>query len=307
MYSRAELESAAHTYSPNLKGIWIEDLQGQLAPAERQMAAQTMLELPLVGAQRGVFDFYADPVRRRVTIPILSVKFLDDLMIALAWLEQRQCDTKAAFDDVSMLRYQSPVSLRDGRFPPPRRALGVPEGALADSVIDDMSQKALKSAIYFLMAHELAHVLYSHRSYESLSTAEAQQQEHEADHFALRLMRRIGVPPLGMVAFFSAASRIDPVRADFASIAEYRSHLQQSQTHPLSPERLQAISTYIRQNAVAFTRVQPSPSASLPRVQKAADDIQQLAVLLADPQVRAQQRRAGLDRSFVDLRRCCSR
>ena len=307
MYSQAVLENAARIYSPNLLGIWLEDLQGELTPQERQVAAATALQLPLVGVQGHPFEFYADSARRRVFIPIFSVKFLDDLAISVAWLDRQGCDTQVAFDYVSMLRYQSPNTLPGGRFPPPRQALGVPQDVLLDPVVDDVSQKALKSAVYFLMAHELAHVLYKHRGYDSLTVAEAQRQENEADAFALRVMQRIAVPPLGMVIFFSAVSRIDPVPADFTSVAEYQTHLRQLQTHPLSPERLLAISTYIKQNAAAFTRIQPNPSAFLPRVKQAAADIKQLAGLLADPQVRALQRNQGLHRSFDDLRRTCAR
>lgn len=305
MYSRAELQRAGGIYGPNLRGIWLQDLQGELTLEERGVAARTSLELPLVGAAGTPFEFYTDTVAQRVTVPIFSVKFLDDLFIAITWLDRRGCDVQAAFDYISMLRYQSPASLPGGRFPSPQRALGVPEGILEDEAIDTTAQNGLKSTIYFLMAHELAHVLYRHRGYDVLGVAAAQRQESEADSFALRVMRRIAVPPVGMSVFFSAVSRIDPVRADFGNAAEFERYMRTSQTHPLSPERLLAISEYMRQNVSAFSRIQPNPEASLPLIRRAAGDIERLAGLLADPQIRAVQRRQGLGRSFDDLRRSC--
>lgn len=292
IYTEFELQQAAQLYSRNLQGIWLQDLGGELTQDERQVARQIDLLLPLVGQHGHPFDFYADPGRLEVTIPILSVKFMDDLSIALAWLETRGCDTQSAFDYISMLRYQSADSLPNRRFQPPRLALGVPDNVLSNATIDDLSQKILKSAIYFIMAHELAHVLYEHASYASISPDVAQQQEMEADFFALNLMRRISVPPVGIVFFFSATSRIDP------------DHLR---THPLSSQRVQAVADYIQQNARDFTLIQSNPAAWLPRIEDMATNIREIARLLNDSGVRAMQRARGEQRSFQDLANSCPR
>ena len=78
-YSTAELERASRTYHDNLVGSWEEDLLPRLTPAQRGAASTVSLRLPLIGAGRNPYDFYASPTARVVTIPILSVKFLDDL------------------------------------------------------------------------------------------------------------------------------------------------------------------------------------------------------------------------------------
>ena len=70
MYSSAELERAAATYSPNLRGIWLEDFGRELTPTERQVAMRTTLNLPLRGRNGHPFDFYANSLTGQVTIPI---------------------------------------------------------------------------------------------------------------------------------------------------------------------------------------------------------------------------------------------
>lgn len=291
MYSAAELEQAAANYRPNLRGVWLEDLGNELTPAERRAAACASLHLPLRGQNNHPFDFYANTATGEVTVPIRAVKFFDDLAIAVAWLESQGCDTLSAFDYVSMMRYQSPASLPGGRFPTPRQVLGLPRNVLSNAFVVDVSQKTLKSTVYFLMAHELAHVMYEHAGYESISATVAQRQEIEAEQFALQVMRRIAVPPAGLAVFFAAVSRVDP---------------EQTRTHPLSSDRLGMVATYIRENAGAFTRVQRDPGSWLPRIQDMAREIDRLARLLDDPDVRALQRRNGSGKTFASLQSSCS-
>ena len=97
-YSTAELERASRTYHDNLVGSWEEDLLPRLTPAQRGAASTVSLRLPLLGAGRNPYDFYASPTARVVTIPILSVKFLDDLAIAATWYEVRGCSMDAVSD-----------------------------------------------------------------------------------------------------------------------------------------------------------------------------------------------------------------
>lgn len=305
LYSQSELETASHRSGPKLRGVWLEDLQGILTPQERQVAARSVLVLPFLSGQGHPLAFYSDVAARRVYVPISSFKFFDDLAITVTWLDKQGCDTQAAFDYVGMLRYQA--ANLPGSLPPPLKAFGVPSNVLDDPFVDDVSQKILKSAIYFIMAHELGHVFYQHQTYNHLTATDAQRQEREADAFALNVMRRIAVPPLGAVIFFSAVARYDFVRADFKQGEYYESYLQQYQTHPLSSDRLKTMAKYIRDNAVSFTRAQSNPAAWLPRVQQIAADLDRLAGLLSDPNMRNMHRNQGLTRRFDELRNTCRR
>ena len=164
-----------------------------------------------------------------------------------------------------------------------------------------MSGKALKSAIYFLLAHELAHVIFQHRPYSVLTAAEAQSQEIECDTFALDLMRRISVAPLGMALFFVMVSRFELAPADFESPAQFEARLRSKATHPLTSERLGRIAAYLPTHVDAFTRGQNQPALWRPRLLQVAQEIETIGSTLEDRDIRDLQRRRSLTVTYADL------
>ena len=171
VYDTKTLQKANQTYSEKIRLVWNEDLLGRLTVKEQQAAEGVSLNLPWRGVQRSPFEYYSNPVTREITIAIPSVKFFDDLSIAEAWLTSKECAIDPISDYVGILRYQGSSFSAGNGFPPPLQAFGIPQNALADAFVDDVSGKTLKSAIYFLMAHELAHVIYQHKSYNLIKWA----------------------------------------------------------------------------------------------------------------------------------------
>jgi len=305
IYSKSTLNKAAQTYSENLQGVWEYDLKGRLTAQERTSASGVSMVLPAIGQHRYPLDFYADSSARRVTIPIMSVKFFDDVCIAMAWMEKKGCNMMLVSDYVGMLGYKENNSFPGGRYPEPLSALGVPGDAPDDQYVNDVSGKALKSGIYFLMAHELAHVLYRHQGYDRITASQAQRQEMEADNFALNLMRRISVPPVGVVIFFMIASRFESAPGDFGSLAEYESYLREQSTHPLTSARLMSIADYIRDNAHDFTRGQQEPTQWYPRILSMSEEIRTIGSTLDDRNIRELQRMRSISITTNDLRNAC--
>lgn len=199
-------------------------------------------------------DFFANVPARQVFLPIASVKFLDDLYISIAYYELRGCGVSAISDYMGVLRERSTELAGT-----PRHSLGVPPKVLDDPYVDDVSQKLTKSTIYFIAAHEYAHVMYGHAGYKSITAQQAQRQEAEADAFALEVMRRIAVPPLGLAHFFMLVSRLENSPADFPSIAQYEAYLQQRETHPVSSHRILALADALQENAASYVRTQSAP------------------------------------------------
>lgn len=281
LYSQSELAAAGSRYAPNLQGLWQEDFLSRLTPAERQRAGAVTLHLPLVGAQRVPLDFYAIAAQRQVFLPIASVKFLDDISIATAYHERRGCGMAAVSDYMGVLR-ERPAALPGS----PRAALGVPANALDDAIVDDVSQKLLKSTMYFIVAHEYAHVMYAHRGYSSITAREAQHQEMEADAFALEVMRRIAVPPLSMVHFFTLVSRMESSPADFDSAQQYEAYLQQRASHPVSAQRIFAVADALQENVKSYARTQSDARAWEQRLLAAAGDLRAIGKTLDDRSMR---------------------
>lgn len=305
LYDHRTLQKAGNTYAQNLRGVWKEDLLLRLTARERLAAGRVQLNLPLIGYHKHPFDFYADSFKRQVYIPVFSVKFLDDIAISQAWLERHGCNTLAISDYAGMLRYQGPNKMAHDRLPTPMTAMNIPANALDDHFVNDVSGKTLKSAIYFLMAHELGHVIHGHKGYEGLTSKQAQQQEIQADAFALNVMRRISVPPMGMVTFFLIASRFELAPGDFKSPAKYEAYLQTQATHPLTSDRLVAIANNIRTNIDSFARLQKNPRAFKPRILGAANEIEGIAKILSDPKIRELQRYRSQRVTLSDLKNSC--
>jgi hypothetical protein len=305
LYDRGTLEAAYQIYQNNLRGIWEEDLKGRLSRDQRLAARDVSLNLPLIGYNRHPLDYYALPDRRSVTIPIISAKFFDDICVAMASMEKYRCNKLLASDYIGMIRYQNPGGMPGRRFPAPLNAMRIPANALEDNYVYDVSGKALKSGIYFLMAHELAHVLYQHRGYGTISALQAQRQETQADNFALNLMKRISVAPVGMSIFFMIASRFELAPGDFPSFSAYESYLRTSSTHPLTSQRLINIANYIQNNVDAFIRGQAHPNEWRQRMMRLADDIRKIGETLDDRGIRELQRARSLRVTLQDLSSAC--
>ena len=281
LYAPATLEGMAPRYRPNLRAMWQEDFLARLSPEERLSAGAVTIDMPLVGAGKYPLDFYSDPPSRQVVVPISSVKFVDDMAVAFAWYERMGCDTGPISDYAAVLRVRAGDASGS-----PLEALGVPGAALEDLSVDDVAQKILKSTIYFVTAHEYAHVMLHHKDYGSLTAPQAQQQEIDADAFALEVMRRIGVPPTALAFFFLIATRLEPSPADFASPQDYERYWRHQATHPVSAQRIAKVADGLEADIDAFASLQADPVAWRRRLQEAASELRQIAATLDDAGMR---------------------
>lgn len=302
LYSTTELEEIGSRYRPNLRGLWIEDFLSQLTHDELARGGQVSLNLPLMGAKQQVLEWYSNPVTRIVYLPISSVKFIDDLAVAFAYYDNMGCDVGTVTDYTGALRFRS-QELKGS----PLHALGVPTDALKNASVDKLAQNILKSIVYFIVAHEYAHVMYRHASYNTISAQQAQRQEIEADAFALEVMRRIGVAPLALTFFFTIASRLEATPGDFASLSTYETYLQQRATHPVSAVRILRIADTIESQIDAFTRLEQDPRPLRAKLQVLVPQLRTIANGLDDRKMRdflaARARHADLAAMRVNCRR----
>jgi hypothetical protein len=239
LYADAELGERKARYEPRIRWNFENLILGSLTPAERSKLGEVRLVLPLrgQGALRGhPMAYYAGG--KTVVVPIMSVKFFDDLTLAFAYFSTKGLNLEPVADYVGMLKYRSAADI-GGRFPPPLEALGLSYDIWkTDKKVDDVSQQALKSGLVWIMAHELGHISHGHRGYADIRADDAQRQEAAADAFANRIMRRIGVPPIGMPIFFTAMAHLEPSRGDFQSNDAWTKYLSTKATHPLTADRM---------------------------------------------------------------------
>ncbi|WP_421865047.1 hypothetical protein [Motiliproteus sp.] len=276
LYSAEELQRANGIYSANIEAVLFEDIAQYLLGGELETLQRvTLLQPP--DRWKDPFEFSASADAGLMLIPTLSVKFLDDLAIAIAWFERFGCNKESLFDYVAALDFS------DRKLPAPLPALKVPNQAYKlDAYVDDVSQKILKSALAFILLHELGHLHHRHRGYDQISAKQAQAQEAEADQFAMRVLRRMRLPPLGATVWFSAVSMRDPLVPG-----------SPRQTHPLTSNRLQAIAAQLRTRPGDF--IEPANRGKLTPdgIRAAADEIERIGTFLADPDFRSFLRERG--------------
>lgn len=292
LYSDEELSRARQLYTTNLRGNF-HDLVERLDEPHLTPARQVALQLP--DRTSSPLQFYAVPGERRIYVPIESVKFVDDLLTALTWRTRHGCDPSAAFDYAGMLAEPE----RLASLPSPIPALGVPPGVLAtDASVYEDSGKLLKSAVYFLLAHELGHVVLGHPGNLAVSPEVSQRQERAADGFALDAMARVGVVPVGMIPYFRAVAYYEGPAGSLGQ-ADYQRLAKATSTHPLAASRIQAIATGIRARRAAFIQTTAASTVDL-----VASQIEQIAAFLDDPGIRNFQALRSRGRPLSSLRGC---
>ncbi|MFH2046785.1 MAG: M48 family metalloprotease [Pseudomonadota bacterium] len=281
-YPESTLQYWQSRYPKNVRWNFKHLLMKNLTPKERQSIGSVALQFPLIASgQNSPINFYAANRPRGILLPILSIKLLDDVAIASAWLLFNGYSQDTIYNYMSMIKYKNPQSLPGKRFPPPLAALQIPDDALNDKRVDSLSQKILKSAMVFIMAHELGHHYYHHPGYD-IPLDQARQNELQADNFAMELMRRIGVAPMGITHFFMATLYLSNHRGDFNSDAQWENYLRTQSTHPLSPERIRALSLKLKTHSTDFARTEPDIRKAVVQINYMASQLDAIADILAN-------------------------
>ena len=254
LYDDATLKRVQKRYGKNIKAVLYEDIAAYLQPAERRSLRRTSISFPKHG-DGGLFEYRVALDSGHIQFSALSIKFFDDLSLAFAWYERNKLDSRKIYAAVIDL-------YRGASQRPILETLGVPKDAWKrDAFVDDVSSKALKSAMAFLLLHELAHFHLQHKPYSAISSAEAIAQETACDAFALDVMRRMRTPPLGMVLFFSVLAPLDA----------------EATTHPLNVDRLQAFANALRDKPEDFIERANRGVFSRTTILKLASDIEIIA------------------------------
>ncbi|CAN5260933.1 hypothetical protein BH20VER2_BH20VER2_08040 [soil metagenome] len=253
LYDRAKLQADAARYGEQIRAEYQETILPQLTEAERAALREIRIEVPPVGRSGDPFDFYTDG--RTVYLPALSLRFFADLCLANAWLNAHGYDGTTVRDYVGLLFREANISA-SAPLPPVFRALGVPENAREESAVADRANRNFANAVFFLLAHELGHVVHKHRAGEAEATRR-RQQEVEADAFAIDLLRRIGQVPLGLEFWFDLERIRHQAPRELPTDAEWQKYLA-GLAHPVTTERLHALAAELEKAPEDFAKNQPN-------------------------------------------------
>jgi hypothetical protein len=253
LYSTQDLERwRSILEEPTRKSFQMLLSQG-LDEKEKQQASGARLEMPLLGRDKDLIEFYADG--KTVVIPVLSLKFLHDVLFASAWLYLHKFDPRTVDEYVSMLKYNDATDFPDGRYPKPLDALGIPADARIppfDSELDNAYFGTVNVTLGFIMAHELGHVVLGHTANSAKTLKERVQQEKDADAFALRALSRIRPDAQNMMIFFSLTAAWDPMVTDFPSQRAYDQYVTEEADHPVTGGRIRALGKTVYDNPRLF-------------------------------------------------------
>lgn len=257
LYPQDQLIKAQEAYTTTIHTLLFQDIRQHLSINEWQTLSKIKVNLPLKSNIYGFFDYSTNLTSGKIIIPTLSIKFFDDLAVAFSWYEHHQLDKREIIDYITRIydSNHSPIS--------PFLALGIPENAREINIIvDNAAQKKLKSALIFLLLHDLGHWHFHHTPYSIISNQRVQAQEKQADEFALEIMARMHIIPQGMVHWFTV------------TVLLTNPHIVK---HPISRNRLHDIAHWLKSNSKEFSKVKNETSSSAKEVQAVALNISTIA------------------------------
>jgi len=205
MYKAREL-NAAKRLETAVRKIYRIVIEPVLKENEKRGLGDLDIRFPLPNAEDDILNFFAFRERERavVVMPVLSLKALEDLTTAYAWVHTNGMKPETIDLYYAMLRHRAPENFPGGAYPDVLTALKIPKNAYEQPGVDTLSLRLRNTAFAFILAHELAHVIFRHKGYGRISRAQARRDETQADKFALSVLARQGVDPFGAVLYFQA-------------------------------------------------------------------------------------------------------
>jgi len=280
-YSDKILAEWQQRYPRGILSNYNEVILPKLDVAERQLLKGVRFEFPLRLEGREPFGFAADAQGRTIYMSIQSLKFLDEASIAAAWLNRNGYSLESLTNYFAMLRHWKNTTAPPALLP----TLCIPENALDNRDVDELAQKGFSSAIFFIMLHEIGHVINRDSGYEGVAPALTRAREEKADAYALKIMARVGDPPLGVVNMFLAMAYLFDSRTDFSSDAENQRRIA-ARPHPLSSQRLRTFADTLEKTAADYrgsglSRVAiVATAAQISIVARNFSDIQRLTAMI---------------------------
>ena len=227
--------------------IYNEGLRPTLRAREAAALGNVRFKFPMPGPDDAVLNFYAGNVNGNATVvlPLQSLKLVEDLTTAFAWLYV----SKQAFGPLdlyfAMLQRKPHEDLGKAGSRDILSVIGAPKNVLKNKKVDDLSLRLRNEAFAFIVTHELGHVLFKHKGLADITPAQARADEIQSDAFALNVLARSGTPPMGAVLFFQAQIFSLPHRGEHKTRQDWQNYLDTASTHPLSVNRIRAMAKMI--------------------------------------------------------------
>ena len=249
VYDAQKLQSERPRLETRTKELWHAIYEKLLLDREKRALKEAQLRFPRISSDGSELNFLSYTEQRIVELPIHSLLLLEDACTAYAWLHHNEYSAITINEYASMLKYRRSRKDPGGEFPPPLKALGIPDDALLDDEVSTMSLRFRNSAFAFVLVHEMGHILHQHSPNSGVAPDVSRAHEREADEFALEVLKRDHQIPMGAVLFFQiVAFTASPQRFDYRTAEEWEEALQRA-THPVSSHRVGGMAELLRKKS----------------------------------------------------------
>lgn len=240
-YTTRELLEWGPRLEERARDVWFRGV----APTfkDKSYASSKTLEFPLPSGYADPFLYVSNSAVQTVTIPILSLKFLHDLIYARTWLAVHGYCTDAVFQYINAVKYKPSSEFPGGKYPSPLIALGIappeqdsgPKRAAVQSQFD----YHFRNTLLFILGHEIGHFVVGER------IGSVEESERAADAFAMQIIGHTSGDFIGMTYFFTFHMFWGPTRSDYDSELAYSAALYR-EVHPPSSERIELAGLLLR-------------------------------------------------------------
>lgn len=282
-FTAPELARARAVFRSNVVGAF-GDMMGRLPPDRRAAVRDVVIEVPDEAPYGGnfVLQVYFEFDKRRVVLPIRTIIWLGELSGLMAHLHWQKCTSALSLCMLYAGMLQSNRSATT-RPPGPLVAFGLSDAIYNDQRVKELAGKILNSTVYFLLAHELGHAWHRHSG--GRAGRQSQNQEREADVFAIELLEALKVYPLGLSLMFSVAAMMEG----------------EQNTHPASGSRVYALADSLDRRAAAFVPPQQDAQTLIARFRADAAQLKAAVSIIDDGSLRGSLLAHGRGVSFSEL------
>lgn len=206
LYDRPVLEAEVSRYNQLIEQLYRNHFQPHLTPHQRAQLDSVEYQLLFSEPDDELMEFSVAYHHNRpiVVMPVASLKLLEDLSTAFAWIWSNgyRFDTVDLY--LAMLKHKSESAFPAGRYPDPLQALNVPQNALETRRVDEMSLRLRNSGLAFILAHSLGQIIAGQRHIGPLTRSQIEARQMETDRFTLDLLERARIIPMGVVVYLHA-------------------------------------------------------------------------------------------------------
>jgi hypothetical protein len=268
LYDANRLESERGGLAKDVDLVVAQEIQPFLTGSQAHAFSKLQLDLPAIGElEPNPLDFYsAHP--RHITLPLLTVAFVEDMAQAYAWLWANHYSSLTVDEYLGMLRNRAPGDFPAGRYPTPLEALHIPANALDNAAVAQMAQRVRATALTFMLLHQFGHLSYRTAAEQAAMRHDPiEAAEEHADAFALEIMKKNSEIPAGLLMLLHGMLYLPAAP---------------SKAHPVTVRRLDAIADFLDMRVREFAEGQPDRRLITIAIQSLASHIRRAAGFLSD-------------------------